>query len=163
MRIVGTVFRKDADFLDSELDVSEFGLAAAAGPAGVPPEGFLDAYPLDESRAAALTRLTGIAFDLDTYEYFLEPEADQHRRIPGNLTRHQGAGTGSDAASGTVAAPTCVVPHRPSGRIPVRGTGFRPTCRGKLPVHLFGTFNRSSSREHGSSVAVRRLNEEQFA
>ncbi|MGG7575128.1 DUF7683 domain-containing protein [Streptomyces sirii] len=76
MRIVVTVFRKDADFLESKLDVSEIGLAAAAGLAGIPAERFLDAYPLDENRAAALTRLTGIAFDLDTYEYFLEPEAD---------------------------------------------------------------------------------------
>ncbi|MEV0371712.1 hypothetical protein AB0I10_18090 [Streptomyces sp. NPDC050636] len=76
MRILVTTYRKDSDFPEDETDVSGIGVEVAASIVGIPADRFLDGYLLDESQAATLGKLTGITFDLDSYEYFLEAEAD---------------------------------------------------------------------------------------
>ncbi|MEV7198278.1 hypothetical protein AB0N81_41820 [Streptomyces sp. NPDC093510] len=72
MKILITVYRKDSDSPERELDVSGIGLEAAADVVGIPADCLVDVYPLDESQAAALGRLADVSLDLDSYEYFLE-------------------------------------------------------------------------------------------
>ncbi|MEV0375974.1 hypothetical protein AB0I10_40760 [Streptomyces sp. NPDC050636] len=76
MKIVVTIFRKDSDPLEGVADVSGIGVEVAAKLVGIPVDRFADVYPLDQSQATALGELTGIVFDLDSYEYFLEPVAE---------------------------------------------------------------------------------------
>jgi len=42
----------------------------------MPPEQLADVYPLRQEHAERVQQLTGIALDLEKYEYFLEIEAD---------------------------------------------------------------------------------------
>ncbi|MFE0098838.1 hypothetical protein [Streptomyces sp. NPDC059009] len=72
MKILITVYRKNSDFPERELDVSGIGLEATADVMGIPADRLVDVYPLEGSRAAALGRLADVRLDLDSYEYFLE-------------------------------------------------------------------------------------------
>ncbi|MFK4071522.1 hypothetical protein [Streptomyces sp. NPDC029674] len=77
MKILVTVYRKDSDSPERELDVSGIGLEAAADVVGIPADSLVDVYPLGESQAAALGRLADVSLDdLDSYEYFLETVED---------------------------------------------------------------------------------------
>ncbi|MFE6619286.1 hypothetical protein [Streptomyces sp. NPDC057740] len=40
------------------------------------PDQLADVYPLTREHAERVRQLTGITLDLETYDYFLEPEAD---------------------------------------------------------------------------------------
>jgi len=69
-------YRKDEDRPDSVTDVTAVGAQAFGDLLGMPPEQLADVYPLTREHAERVRRLTGIALDLDTYDYFLEVEAD---------------------------------------------------------------------------------------
>ncbi|MFD3680928.1 hypothetical protein [Streptomyces sp. NPDC058613] len=69
-------YDKDADFTDDRWDITYVGAPALREIFAVAPEGDIgDVYAITREHAAALTKLTGITFDLAAYEYFLEPEA----------------------------------------------------------------------------------------
>ncbi|MFE5898243.1 hypothetical protein ACFQ67_12650 [Streptomyces sp. NPDC056488] len=70
-------YEKDSDLTDIRWDVTHLGAPALRKVFGVEPGGDIgDVYRITTEHAATLTELTTIAFDLDTYEYYLEPEAD---------------------------------------------------------------------------------------
>ncbi|MEU7514041.1 hypothetical protein AB0B13_18920 [Streptomyces sp. NPDC042898] len=70
-------YRKTEDFTDDRWDVSSLGEEALAKIFRVTHSDHLgDTYPVTEEQATKLAVLTDLTFDLDTYEYFLEPTAD---------------------------------------------------------------------------------------
>ncbi|MBX9394914.1 hypothetical protein K4749_15225 [Streptomyces sp. TRM72054] len=71
-----TRYAKDEDFPDSSTDVTAVGAEAFGELLGMPADQLADVYPLKEEHAERFQQLTGIALDLEKYDYFLEPEAD---------------------------------------------------------------------------------------
>lgn len=69
-------YRKDEDWPDSIIDVTTVGAAAFGELLGMPPEQPADVYPLTREHAERVRQLTGITLDLETYDYFLEVEAE---------------------------------------------------------------------------------------
>ncbi|MEU1178200.1 hypothetical protein ABZ464_11190 [Streptomyces sp. NPDC005820] len=76
MQFLITRYAKDGDFPDSSTDVTAAGAEAFAGLLGVPADHLVGVYPLTAAHAERVHRLTGVALDLEQYDYFLEPEAD---------------------------------------------------------------------------------------
>ncbi|MFF3401489.1 hypothetical protein ACFYW6_23630 [Streptomyces sp. NPDC002659] len=74
MKFILTSYRKDSDSPECETDVSYVGVETLASLLGFPADSLVDTYPLGKSQAAALGQLTGMAFDVDGHEYFLEAE-----------------------------------------------------------------------------------------
>ncbi|MGN9760844.1 DUF7683 domain-containing protein [Streptomyces sp. SD31] len=68
-------YPKDDDLPDSSTDVTAVGAEAFGDLLGMPPEQLTDVYPLTRAHAGHLRQLTGIALDLEKYDYFLEIEA----------------------------------------------------------------------------------------
>ncbi|MFE3852481.1 hypothetical protein ACFXPN_15215 [Streptomyces griseorubiginosus] len=68
-------YPKDSDSFDSSVDVTAVGADAWGELLGMAPEQLADVYPLTDVHAERVLRLTGIALDLETYEYFLEPSS----------------------------------------------------------------------------------------
>ncbi|MFE2216256.1 hypothetical protein ACFW93_30480 [Streptomyces canus] len=81
MSIVYTLVRylKDDDYPDSTTDVTAVGGQAWAELMATPLEQLVYVYPLTQEHAERVRQLTGITLDLETYEYFLEPEEDGSR------------------------------------------------------------------------------------
>ncbi|AZQ35578.1 hypothetical protein EJ357_20445 [Streptomyces cyaneochromogenes] len=71
-----TRYLKDEDFPDSTTDVTAVGAEALGEILGMPADELYDVYPLKQEHAERVRRLTGIALDLEKYEYFLETEAE---------------------------------------------------------------------------------------
>ncbi|MGG8408212.1 DUF7683 domain-containing protein [Streptomyces sp. 12297] len=70
-------YDKDADFTDDRWDITHLGAPALREVFALAPgDDIGDVHRIAPEHVPALTGLTGITFDLDTYEYFLEPEAD---------------------------------------------------------------------------------------
>ncbi|MCF1596731.1 DUF7683 domain-containing protein [Streptomyces muensis] len=69
-------YRKDEERPDSITDVTAVGAEAFGELLGMEPEQLADVYPLTREHAERVRQLTGITLDLETYDYFLEPEAD---------------------------------------------------------------------------------------
>ncbi|MGY5007550.1 DUF7683 domain-containing protein [Streptomyces sp. 900105755] len=69
-------YAKDEDTPETVTDVSPVGADAFAELLAVPADRLTDVYPLRPEHADGLHRLTGVALDLDRFEYFLEAEAD---------------------------------------------------------------------------------------
>ncbi|MGW2718179.1 DUF7683 domain-containing protein [Streptomyces sp. NPDC001492] len=76
MRFLVTRYARDEDTPRSVTDVSPVGADAFAGLLEVPAARLTDVYPLQRKHADGFRRLTGLALDLDRFEYFLEVEAD---------------------------------------------------------------------------------------
>ncbi|MEU2264675.1 hypothetical protein ABZ557_31420 [Streptomyces sp. NPDC019645] len=76
MKFILTSYRKDSDSPACETDVSYVGVESLAKLFGFTADSLVDTYPLDKVQAAALGRLTGMTFDMDHHEYFLEAEAE---------------------------------------------------------------------------------------
>ncbi len=71
-----TCYPKDGDQPLSSTDVTAVGSEAWGELLGMAPEQLADVYPLTQEHAERVQQLTGIALDLEKYEYFLETEAD---------------------------------------------------------------------------------------
>ncbi|MFJ7280236.1 hypothetical protein [Kitasatospora sp. NPDC098663] len=71
-----STYRKEADFPESSLDVSELGGAFLSDLFGIPLREFVNVYPLDEQHAEAISGRLEITFDLASCDYFLEVVAD---------------------------------------------------------------------------------------
>ena len=71
-----TRYPKDGDSPDSSVDVTAVGGEAWAELVRIPLEHLVDVYPLTHEHAERVRQLTGITFDLESYEYFLEPTWD---------------------------------------------------------------------------------------
>ncbi|MFE0737471.1 hypothetical protein [Streptomyces sp. NPDC058855] len=70
-------YHKDEDFTDDRWDVTHLGEPTLAEIFHIThPDHLGDTYRVTEEQAARLAPLTGLTFDLDTYEYYLEPTAD---------------------------------------------------------------------------------------
>ncbi|KMS74717.1 hypothetical protein ACM01_12350 [Streptomyces viridochromogenes] len=69
-------YLKDEERPDATTDVTEVGGEAFGELLGMPPEQLADVYPLTHKHAERVRQLTGITLDLETYDYFLETEAD---------------------------------------------------------------------------------------
>lgn len=69
-------YLKDEDWPDSTTDVTEVGGEAFGELLGEPPDQLVHVYPLKQEHAERVQQLTGIALDLEKYDYFLETEAD---------------------------------------------------------------------------------------
>lgn len=69
-------YLKDEDWPDSITDVTAVGVEAFSELLGEAPDHLVHVYPLTQEHAERVRQLTGITLDLDTYDYFLEPEAD---------------------------------------------------------------------------------------
>ncbi|KUL37998.1 DUF7683 domain-containing protein [Streptomyces regalis] len=69
-------YLKDDDLPDSSTDVTAVGAEAFGELLGMPADHLVDVYPLTQEHAERVRQLTGIALDLEKYDYFLEPEAD---------------------------------------------------------------------------------------
>jgi hypothetical protein len=76
VRLAISRFPKDDEFLDSSVDVTAVGLDALADLVGIAPGELIGDVPLTEEHAERVRQLTGITLDLETYDYFLEPEQD---------------------------------------------------------------------------------------
>ncbi|WP_133912004.1 DUF7683 domain-containing protein [Streptomyces sp. NBC_00582] len=76
MSFLVTRYPKGEDHPDSSTDVTAVGAEAFGELLGMPAEHLADVYPLKREHAERFRRLTGLALDLEKYEYFLEPEAD---------------------------------------------------------------------------------------
>ncbi|MFF4589114.1 hypothetical protein [Streptomyces sp. NPDC001388] len=76
MRFLLTRYGKDEDFPDLSTDVTAVGAEAFGALLGMPAEQLADVYPLKQEHAERFRLLTGVALDLEKYDYFLEPEAD---------------------------------------------------------------------------------------
>ncbi|MEU0205040.1 hypothetical protein ABZ235_05485 [Streptomyces canus] len=78
MSIVYALVRypKDDDYPDSNTDVTAVGGQAWAELLTTPLEQLVNVYPLTQEHAERVRQLTGITLDLETYDYFLEPEED---------------------------------------------------------------------------------------
>ncbi|MEU0965189.1 hypothetical protein ABZ357_07000 [Streptomyces sp. NPDC005917] len=76
MRYLVARYAKDEDTPESVTDVSSVGADAFAGLLAMPADRLTDVYPLGPEHVAGFHRLTGMALDLDRFEYFLEMEAD---------------------------------------------------------------------------------------
>lgn len=76
MRFLVTRYGKDEDFPDWSTDVTEVGADAFSDLLGIPAERLTDVYPLTREHAERIRQLTGLALDLEKYDYFLETEAD---------------------------------------------------------------------------------------
>ncbi|MFE6055004.1 hypothetical protein ACFQ6N_29995 [Kitasatospora sp. NPDC056446] len=71
-----SAYRKGADFPESEIDVTDLGGEFLAGLFGIPLREFSDVHPIGEGHAEAISRRSGVTFDLASRDYFLEVEAD---------------------------------------------------------------------------------------
>jgi hypothetical protein len=71
-----TCYPKDGDKPLSTTDASAVGAEAWGEVLGMAPEQLTDVYPLTQEHAERVQQLTGIALDLEKYEYFLETEED---------------------------------------------------------------------------------------
>jgi hypothetical protein len=71
-----TRYPKDGDKPLSTTDASAVGAEAWGEVLGMAPEQLTDVYPLTQEHAERVQQLTGIALDLEKYEYFLETEED---------------------------------------------------------------------------------------
>lgn len=71
-----TRYLKDGDQPLSSTDATAVGAEAWGELLGMAPERLTDVYPLTREHAERVEQLTGIALDLERYEYFLETEAD---------------------------------------------------------------------------------------
>ncbi|MET7735628.1 hypothetical protein ABZT02_30305 [Streptomyces sp. NPDC005402] len=71
-----TRYPRDGEFPDSSVDVTAAGGAAWAELLATPLEQLVNVYPLTQEHAERVRDLTGITLDLETYDYFLEPERD---------------------------------------------------------------------------------------
>lgn len=71
-----TQYPKDGDQPLSSTDATAIGAQAWGELLGMAPELLTDVYPLTQEHAERVQQLTGIALDLEKYEYFLETEAD---------------------------------------------------------------------------------------
>ncbi|RNL71515.1 hypothetical protein [Streptomyces sp. I6] len=70
-------YRRDEDFTDDRWDVTHLGERTLAEVFHIThPDHLGDTYRVTEEQAAKLAPLTGLTFDLETYEYYLEPTAD---------------------------------------------------------------------------------------
>ncbi|MGK3943181.1 hypothetical protein ABK046_32680 [Streptomyces caeruleatus] len=69
-----TRYPKEDDRPDSSTDVTAAGGPAWAELVGIPLEQLADVHPLTREHAERVRQLTGITLDLDSYDYFLEPE-----------------------------------------------------------------------------------------
>ncbi|MFE3121844.1 hypothetical protein ACFXHD_00295 [Streptomyces hydrogenans] len=70
-------YHKDEDFTDDRWDVTHLGEQTLAKVFNISnPDHLGDTYPVTGEQAARLAALTDLVFDLDTYEYYLEPTAD---------------------------------------------------------------------------------------
>ncbi|MFE3497802.1 hypothetical protein [Streptomyces sp. NPDC059175] len=70
-------YHKDEDFTDDRWDVTHLGERTLAEVFHIThPDHLGDTYRVTEEQAAKLAPLTGLTFDLHTYEYYLEPTAD---------------------------------------------------------------------------------------
>ncbi|MFB7591953.1 hypothetical protein [Streptomyces sp. NPDC056169] len=70
-------YRKTEDFTDDRWDVSSLCEETLAKIFRIAhPDHLGDTYLVTEEQATKLAVLTGLTFDLDTCEYFLEPTAD---------------------------------------------------------------------------------------
>ena len=69
-------YPKGDDYADSSTDVTAVGAEAFGELLGMPPEQLADMYALTQEHAERVRQLTGIELDLETYDYFLETEAD---------------------------------------------------------------------------------------
>ncbi|MEH0396254.1 hypothetical protein ACFY8Q_04140 [[Kitasatospora] papulosa] len=76
MKFVIVSYKGESDEPDGEFDISEVGGDSLARILGRESGSLVDVYPINESQAEALGRLTGMTFDLSTHEYFLEALAD---------------------------------------------------------------------------------------
>lgn len=71
-----TCYPKDGDWPLSSTDVTAVGAQAWGELLGTAPDQLVDVYPLTRQHAERVRQLTGITLDLETYDYFLEPEQD---------------------------------------------------------------------------------------
>ncbi|MEU0412410.1 hypothetical protein ABZ307_31930 [Streptomyces griseorubiginosus] len=71
-----TRYAKDDDQPLESTDATAVGAEAWGELLGMAPEQLTDVYPLTQEHAERVEQLTGIALDLERYEYFLETEAD---------------------------------------------------------------------------------------
>ncbi|MFB7513161.1 hypothetical protein [Streptomyces sp. NPDC056144] len=70
-------YPKDGDFTDDRWDISHIGEQTLADVFDMTHPGHLgDTYLVTQEHAAKLGPLTGLAFEFDSYEYYLEPTAD---------------------------------------------------------------------------------------
>jgi hypothetical protein len=69
-------YLKDEDLADSTTDVTAVGAEAFEELLGLPADHLVDVYPLTQEHAERVQQLTAIKLDLETYDYFLETEAD---------------------------------------------------------------------------------------
>ncbi|MFI0512523.1 hypothetical protein ACH3Y9_20780 [Streptomyces sp. WSLK1-5] len=73
MRLSISRFPRDGEFLDSTVDVTAVGVAVLADLVGIAPSELVGDVPLTEEHVERVRRLTGIALDLEKFDYFLEP------------------------------------------------------------------------------------------
>lgn len=76
MKFVIAAYEKDSDSPDGLTDISAIGADSVADLLKIPVELLADVWPLNEDSTAVLHVLTGMDFDLDSREYFLEVLAD---------------------------------------------------------------------------------------
>ncbi|MEX3104439.1 MULTISPECIES: hypothetical protein [unclassified Streptomyces] len=70
-------YHKDEDFTDDRWDVTHLGERTIAEVFDIThPDHLGDVYRVTAEQAAKLAPLTGITFELDTHEYYLEPSSD---------------------------------------------------------------------------------------
>ncbi|GAA3844652.1 hypothetical protein GCM10022403_090690 [Streptomyces coacervatus] len=75
MRLLVARYAKDEDTPESVTDVSSVGADAFAALLALPAARLIDVYPLQREHVDGFRHLTGMALDLDQFEYFLEVEA----------------------------------------------------------------------------------------
>ncbi|MER6463027.1 DUF7683 domain-containing protein [Streptomyces sp. NPDC001288] len=75
MRYLVACYAKDEDTPESVTDVSSVGVHALGRLLAIPAHQLTDVHPLRPEHADGFRRLTGLALDLDRFEYFLEVEA----------------------------------------------------------------------------------------
>ncbi|MEU4351845.1 hypothetical protein [Streptomyces sp. NPDC023838] len=73
MKYVISLFDKNTEKLLGEIDVSHLSGTFLASLFGIPLSEFVDSYPIGEREAAALSELSGVGFDLQGVDYFLDP------------------------------------------------------------------------------------------
>ncbi|MEU5217432.1 hypothetical protein AB0G79_14695 [Streptomyces sp. NPDC020807] len=70
-------YPKDEDFTDDRWDISHIGEKTLAEVFEIAaPDHLGDTYLVTQEHAAKLAPLTGLDFDFDSYEYYLEPTVD---------------------------------------------------------------------------------------
>ncbi|MET8078995.1 hypothetical protein [Streptomyces sp. NPDC005303] len=75
MRLAISRYPKDGEFLDSSVDVTAVGVDVLADLVGMGPDELVGDVPLTEEHAERVRQLTGIALDLEKYDYFLDPSS----------------------------------------------------------------------------------------